>query len=189
MAALRHQLQIIVDRQLAVAKAAHERLDRLSDAQLRWAPDDKTWSIVLIADHLIRVHVATSPVFMKALLPAPVAGDEITKELPYSFLDRLAVNAMSPGARYKIPVPKMFEPVAHRGSSTVVQHLYDEFEAFRVILEFANEKQLKGIKVSSPAKSGLHLSVLAFLDATVQHNRYHWLQVETLLRNPKFPTE
>jgi hypothetical protein len=189
MAALRHQLQIIVDRQLAVAKAAHERLDRLSDAQLRWAPDDKTWSIVLIADHLIRVHVATSPVFMKALLPAPVAGDEITKELPYSFLDRLAVNAMSPGARYKLPVPKMFEPVAHRGSSTVVQHLHDEFEAFRVILEFANEKQLKGIKVSSPAKSGLHLSVLAYLDATVQHNRYHWLQVETLLRNPKFPTE
>ena len=188
MPALRHQIQIIADRQFAVAKAAHERLDNLSDTQLRWAPDDKTWSIVLIADHLIRVHVASSPVFMKALLAAPPAGDEGSKDLPYSCMDRMAVNVMSPGSKYKLPVAKIFEPVAHRGSATVVKHLHEEFEAFRVIIEYADEKQLKGIKVNPPARGGVNLSLIACLDATVQHNRYHWLQVEALLRNPKFPS-
>jgi len=190
MAALRRQIQIIADRQRAVVTAAHERLDKLSDAQLKWTPDPKTWSPIFIVDHLIRAHVATSPVFMKALLPAPPAGDEVDKELPYSFSDRMIVGAMSPGARFKLPVPKIFEPVEHRGPcSSVLKHLYDEFEAFAVILEYANEKKLNGIRVRSPANGSIHPSIMAYLDATVQHNRYHWLQIETLLRNPQFPKE
>jgi hypothetical protein len=188
MALLRRQLQIIADRQRAVLSVFHERLDSLSDTQLRWSPDPKTWSPILTVDHLIRVNVATSPLFMKALLPAPLAGEEVEKELPYSFLDRTIVQALGPDARFKLPVPKMFTPVEHRGpDSRVLRHLYDEFDAFAVILEYANEKKLKGIHVPSPANAHIHPSLLAYLDASVQHNRYHWLQIEAVLRNPKFP--
>ncbi len=187
MAALRHQIQIIADRHRAVVTAAHERLDKLSDAQLHWSPDDKKWSIALIVDHLIKVHVATSPLFMKALLSASPAGDEVDKDLPYSFMDRTMVQLMSPGARFKLPVPKVFEPAAHKGRGpALVQHLQDEFEAFNVILGYANEKKLKGIRIKAAA-GGMKPSVIAYLDATVQHNRYHWLQIEALLRDRSFP--
>lgn len=178
---------MIANRHRAVVKACHERLDSLSDAQLKWAPDDKTWSPVLIVDHLIKVHATTSPVFMKALQDAPVAGDEVDKELGYSFKDRLLVQMLSPGAKFKLPVLKSYRPTIHTASPhAVVNRLYEEFEAFGVILEYANEKKLKGIKVKSPA-GGPNASIVAYFDATVQHNRYHWLQLETLLRDPKFP--
>jgi hypothetical protein len=188
MPQLRRQLQIIADRQQAVASAAHQRLDTLSDDQLRWTPDPKQWSTVDVVDHLIRVHAATSPVLMRSLLAAPPAGEEADKELHYSFTDRTVVNMLSPGARFKLPVPKLYTPVSHHGAlGHLIQHLHDEFEAFRVILEYANEKQLKGIKISPPAGGPFHPSILAYMDATVQHNRYHWLQIEALLRDPKFP--
>ena len=151
MPQLRRQIQIIVDRQKAVVSAAHQRLDGLTDAQLRWTPDPKQWSIVDIVDHLIRVHATTSPILMRELLPAPPAGEEVNKELSYSFSDRTVVGILSPGARFKLPVPKKFQPMPHHGAlGHVLQHLYDEFEAFQVILEYANEKQLKGIKVTPP---------------------------------------
>lgn len=189
MAALRHQLEIIANRQRSVVTLFHERLDKLSDAQLRWAPDAKTWSIVFIIDHLIKVHVATSPVFMRALVEAPPAGDEGAKPLEYSFSDKIFVGLLSPGARFKLPVPKLYQPVAHNAASSVVlQKLYDEFEAFRVILDYADLRQLEGLHVSSPA-GGARPSILAYLDATTQHNKYHWQQIEALLKNPKFPVE
>jgi len=187
MATLRHQLEVIANRHRAVIKVCHERLDGLSDAQLRWTPDPKTWSIVLILDHLIKVHLATSPVFMRALLTAPPAGDAKTKELPYSFSDRLFVQLLSPGARFKLPVPKPYQPVEHNGPSPAVLHKFqEELDAFTVILEYADEKQLKGIRVLSPAGSA-RPSIVAYLDATVQHNRYHWMQIEAVMRNPQFP--
>ena len=104
---------------------------------------------------------------MKALQVAPRAGDEVDKELGYSFMDRKFVEFVSPGARWKLPVPKLYEPVTHRGPATsVVAHLFEEMEAFRVILEYANEKQLKGLRVRSPAGSLKPLGACAYLDAT-----------------------
>jgi len=187
MATLRQQLEVIANRHRAVIKVSHERLDNLSDAQLRWAPDEKTWSIALILDHLIKVHTSTSGPFMKALLPAPLAGDERTKELSYSFIDRKFVQLLSPGARFKLPVPKLYVPVVHNGPAHgLVTHFQEELDAFTVILEYADEKKLKGLKVLSPAGS-LKPSIIAYLDATVQHDRYHWIQIETLLRHGQFP--
>jgi len=187
MATLRHQLEVIANRHRAVIKVSHERLDRLSDAQIKWAPDAKTWSIALILDHLIKTHAATSPVFMRALLAAPPAGDEREKELPYSFSDRLIVQLLSPGARFKLPVPKLYTPVTHNApGQNLVKHLQEEFDAFTIVLDYADEKQLKGLRVSSPA-GNFRPSVVAYLDATVQHNRYHWMQIESLLRDPNFP--
>jgi hypothetical protein len=187
MATLRPQLEAIANRHRAVLKVSHERLDNLTDAQLRWAPDDKTWSIALVVDHLIKVHTATSPVFMRALLPAPPAGDERTKEVPYSFTDKLFVQLVSPGARFKLPVPKIYVPVVHNGPPIALVHKFqEELEAFSIILDYADEKQLKGVKVLSPAGNAKP-SIVAYLDATVQHNRYHWIQIETILRHPQFP--
>jgi hypothetical protein len=187
MATLRHQLETIANRHRAVIKVSHERLDGLSDAQLRWSPDEKTWSIVLIIDHLTKVLLSVSPVFMRSLLTAPPAGDEKQKELPYKFFDRQFVNLLSPGARFKLPVPKLYQPVVHNGPSlAVIQKFQEELDNFTVILEYADEKQLSGIKILSPA-GNLRPGLMAYLDGTVQHNRYHWLQIEDLLRNPKFP--
>ncbi len=185
--ALRRQLEVIANRHRALVKACHERLDSMSDEQLRWAPDDKTWSIVLIVDHLIKVHAGTSPVFMKALQEAGPAGDDIDKEVRYSFADNLMVQWLSPGSKFKLPVPKQYRPTTHSATPhAVVNRLYEEFEAFSVILEYANDKKLKGVKVHSPAGGGSR-SVVAFFDATVQHNRFHFLQIEALSRDPKFP--
>lgn len=187
MATLRHQLEVIATRHRAVLKVCHERLDRLSDAQARWSPDDKTWSVALIVDHLTKVHASTNPVFMRALLAAPPAGDERAKEIPYSFSDKLFVQLLSPGTKFKLPVPKLYTPVTHNGpSSALIHRLEEELEAFSVVIEYADEKKLRGLKVLSPAGSA-RPSIIAYLDATVQHDRYHWIQIETLLKSPKFP--
>ena len=187
MATLRHQLEIIAHRQRSLIQACHDKLDHLSDSQLRWAPDGKTWSIALVLDHLIKVHVATSPAFMRVLLAAPPAGNEKDQELPYSFSDRLIVQLLSPGARFKLPVPRIFIPVEHHGSPHhLVEKLYEEFDAFEIVLNFADEKQLRGLRVSSPAGNA-RPSVIAYLDATVQHNKYHWQQIEALMKDPNFP--
>jgi len=189
MATLRPQLENIAVRQRAVLAACHERLDKLSDAQLRWAPDDKTWSIVVIIDHLLKVHADTSQAFMRVLQPAPMLGDETEKETPFSFFDRQFVNMLSPGAKFKISVPKAYEPVTHTGPSpAVVNRLYEEFEAFRVILEYADQKRLAKLKVTATGRSSTH-SIIAYFDAVIQHDRYHWLQIESILRNREFPAE
>jgi hypothetical protein len=96
---------------------------------------------------------------------------------------------LSPGARFKISVPKPYEPVEHTGPApAVVNRLYEEFEAFAVILDYADQKQLKRIKVVVPGRSSRH-GIVSYLDSVVQHDRYHWLQIEAILRNRNFPKE
>jgi hypothetical protein len=187
MTPLRPQLQTIADRQRLVIADAHKYLAPLSDTQLRWTPDSR-WSIVQIADHLVRTHAAMNPLFEKAIADAPMAGDERSEELRYPLMDRLMVKALSPGTKVKLKVPKIFEPEIPNGpASVVIQELQKQLEAFLVLLGKADEKQMKGIRVASPAGKGIRPTIIAYLDATVQHNRYHWAQIELLLQDAGFP--
>lgn len=188
MPELRRQIQILSDRQNAVVAAIHKRLDGLTDAQMRWKPDPKRWSIADIVDHLIRIHASTSTQFMRVLQAAPPAGDEGKEEIPYGWSDRTLIGMHSPGSKLAGSVPKLYQPVEHNGSlGRVVQHLYEEFEALRVIIEYADQKRLKGLKMRPPTGGILHPTVLGFLDAMIQHDRMYLLQIEEIQRNPAFP--
>jgi hypothetical protein len=185
---LRPQLQVIADQLQVVAKAARTELPTFTEEQLRWSPSADRWSILLIADHLVRSHTATDPKLAQAIADAPPCENERCETIPYSFVDKIFVAAVSPGAKVKLPVPPIFEPaIPEATGSAVIRELLRRLDEFSGLFEKADEKKLRGIRVASPLNKMFRPSLMGYLDAMVQHDRYHWGQVEALRQEPNFP--
>ena len=121
-------------------------------------------------DHLAKVHEATVPRFEAALSAAPVGEDAVR----YSFIDRQLVKVMG-GQSFKIPVPPMFEPGA--AGPEAKEACLASIDALLATIRHADGKALAGLKVRPPVSDRLRLGLLAYLDATVQHARYHRTQI------------
>lgn len=130
------------------------------------------WTVAQVLDHLTKIHNATVPRFEAALAAAPDAkGEEAVR---YSFIDRQLIKVMS-GQSFKIPVPPMFEPGAAGPEAKAA--CLASIDALLATIRHADGKALAGLKVSSPVSDRLKLGLLAYLDATVEHARYHRAQI------------
>ncbi len=130
------------------------------------------WTVAQVLDHLAKVHNATVPTFRAALDAAPAASG--AEAVRYSFVDRQLIKVMS-GQSFKIPVPPMFEPEA--AGPEAKEACLASIDALAETIRLADGKTLAGLRVASPVNARLKLGLMAYLDATVQHARYHRSQI------------
>lgn len=130
------------------------------------------WSVAQVLEHLAKVHNAVVPRFHEALDAAPIrSGDDLVR---YSFVDRQLIKIMA-GQSFKIPVPKIFEPgpAGPEAKATCLASL----EALRDVIDKADGRALAGLKIASPVSDRIRLRLLPYLEATVEHARYHRGQI------------
>jgi hypothetical protein len=154
----------------------------LSEDQLNWKPDAKSWSIAQNIDHLITIN--------QSYFPAIDAVRQGTHSTPLHgripFLAKLLGNtilaAVHPDRRKKMKTFPLWEPNQSRVAGTIL----DDFERHQAELKAVIETMhpyLNGKTViASPASKMIVYTLDTAFDIIVTHERRHLEQAREVLR-------
>ena len=152
-------------------------------ATLQARPDADTWAAVQCIDHLntagwllLRSHETT---IQRAQNEGPFGEPPFT----YGFVSRWFVYVMKPSSGWTFDAPSLFEPEAP--NTLYPNEVVDEFLALQDELaehvEATEGLDLRRLRLSSPAIPLLRISLGAWFEATLAHERRHLLQARHVL--------
>ena len=161
---------------------------QLSQAELNWKPDAKTWSIAQNIDHLIVINSTYFP-----LLDDLKAGKN---KLPFlakfgfivNFLGKMILKSVQPEEKKKIKTFPIWEPT----KSEIKRDILERFTAHHSQLKQAilDTKALaqQGTVIASPANKNIVYKLSTAFDVIVAHELRHLEQAKgvlALLKNQK----
>lgn len=172
------------DQLCSVADEATRLVENLTDAQFNWKPAPDRWSIAECLDHLNVVGSLLLPKLQEAIR----IGDQknVTGNPPFRYgpFSRLFIRMNSPSG-IKLKTVKLYKP---SGSSSLEKT--DVMERFLALQDELAEAAIRAdgldlakIKVSSPAGRLLRISLGAWFEATVAHERRHLIQAREVKRH------
>lgn len=160
----------------------------LSASQFNWKPAPNRWSVAECLDHLNSVGFLLLPSMDEAIRTGRARG--ITGNPPFRFglIGRLFIYGNQPRTRLKVRTVKAYLPSS--GTLDMEQTL----NRFRTLqhelnarVEAADGLDLGKIKMTSPASDMLRMSLAAWFEGTLAHERRHLLQARRVTLNPAFP--
>jgi hypothetical protein len=159
----------------------------LTETQWKWSPSADRWCLAQILDHLNKTGNAVLPCFAKAL--AELRQRDARSEGPFRYgtFDRFTMRALSANPPFKMPVPPALIPAASGSGAQILAEFLTLQDSLRKVVEDANGYDLAAVKVTSPLNRMFRLRFGAYLESTLTHQQYHWLQAQELLKNPDFP--
>lgn len=171
--------------EFAVLKEEATRLvENVEDEALRRAPDSETWSVVQIFDHLNTAGWLLLNPLEEAIQDGKEAGPYGEPPFRYGIISRWFVRSMHPSSRWTFTAPSVFEP-----ETTETLYPAETVEEFRGLQDqFAScvadaaGLDLRRLRVASPALPLLRISLGAWFEASIAHQRRHLVQAETVLR-------
>lgn len=188
----RPELRAWHDALKAIADDARRLTEGLSDEALHWTPPgtNDPWSIARCLDHLNKTGYLLLPKMEEAIRQGKARGFQETVGGPvrgFNIFERYFIGLMQPGAKTKVPVPPVFAPDPRPASDTLPRFLTLQERLGECIIA-ADGLDLARIKVTSAANRLLRMSLGAWLEATVAHERYHLLQARAVRENPGLPS-
>lgn len=169
---------------VALKEEATRLVEDVGDQALRRAPDSETWSIVQIFDHVNTAGWLLLNVLEEAIQEGKEEGPYGEPPFRYGFVSRWFVRSMQPSSRWSFTTPSVFEP-----ETTETLYPGETVEEFRGLQDqFAScvadaaGLDLRRIRVASPALPLLRISLGAWFEASIAHQRRHLVQVETVHR-------
>lgn len=167
----------------AVRREGQTLLAGLSDARFNWRPGPERWSVGQCFDHLNVSVRQTYPAFDRAIDGA--RAKDLTGDGPfhYSRLARWIVADMEPPPKRRYRTFKIFFPAA--AADLRVADVLPEFLAVRdgliERLRRADGLDLKRAKVTSPVSRFFRLSLGAYFQFVIAHERRHLWQAREVL--------
>lgn len=182
------QLQDYARQFEALKEEAQVLVKGMGDEAFNWRPAPDRWSVGECLDH---VNV-TGRLLVPKLDDAIAQGRErgLTAEGPfdYGWLGSWWIKQMQPSARRHFTSPRVFEP----SSSTLDKD--EVVQAFIILqddliarLHAADGLDLRRIKAPSAAFSLLRLSLGAWFESTVAHEKRHLAQARRVVAGVGFP--
>ena len=153
----------------------------LSDEELNRRPEPDRWSAGECVDHLVVIGNLLVPLMQKAILAG--RGNRWLAEGPfrYSWPGRMFVESLQPGARLKIKTQHEYRPARMHAR----EELLRRFDAVQEgLIRSVNDSaglDLVRIKVPSPARRFIRLSLGIWFASTVAHERRHSAQAARAL--------
>ncbi len=181
---MHNQLETYRSDFLALKDEATSLVDGVAADTLRQSPDPETWSFVQVFDHMI----ATGEPLLGALETAIQNGREKglsgTPPFEYGFVSRWFVHLMKPSSDWSLPAPSMFEP--KDTSALVPREVLEDFRSlqdqFAGCVADADGLDLRRLRVPSPAFPLLRISLGAWFEATLAHQRRHLNQARDIIQ-------
>ncbi len=153
----------------------------LSDAQLMWRPAPEKWSIAECFEHLITLNGLYFPLLSDAIDAAPTSSESAYRP---GWFERMFVRAVGPSGR-AVRTSRVFTPPS--ASPSAPERFCDAQDTLVELLDRAHGRDLRRVKVTSPALSLLRLRADAALEMVVAHERRHLNQARTVRDDPSFP--
>ena len=180
----------VCKRQLADNRAsALVLVEGLSDAQMTWRSDTKSWSIAECFLHLI----AAARPYLTAIDAGIERARAKAKARPagrfrHPWMARLFVESFEPPPRFRFPAPKQFLPPAPSGPTAVIVgdflRLGDEIGGR---IDRSEGLDLGKTVVASPVSPLVRLSLGLSFSLLAVHERRHLYQARTVTRHAAFP--
>lgn len=158
-----------------------------SDVQLRWKPNQKTWSILECIDHLLVTGNLYYPKIKEAVRQARESG--MTEKRPFSpsFFQKHFISFVHPDSKRRLKTFSIFKPTLANTDPDVPQRFFDQQEVLCAILRSADGLDLNTLRIPSPLTSLLKFSIGEALWLNVLHVQRHFLQARNLSRVNGFP--
>ena len=150
---------------------------------LRHSPDAETWTVVQIFDHVNTAGWLLLTELETAIQKAREKGPQGEPPFRYGFVSRWFVRSMKPSSGWTFTAPSVFEP--ETADILYPDETVEEFLALQDQLAdcvvSAEGLDLRRIRVSSPAVPLLRISLGAWFEATIAHERRHLDQARDVL--------
>jgi len=158
----------------------------LSEEQLNWKPDVKTWSIGQNLEHLIVVNETYYSVF-KSLKQGTYKTPFISKiGFMVSFFGKTVLNAVKPDRKKKMKTFPIWEPGDGKVNTGILERFEKHQKELKQQMEGVKEFVAKGTIISSPANRNIVYTLETAFDIIVSHEQRHIEQAKEvfeLLRN------
>lgn len=169
---------------LSLKEEATALATRVDEDVLRRPPDSDAWSVAQIFDHMNTAGWLLLNSLEQAIQDAREDGPYGDPPFRYGFISRWFVRSMEPSSGWTFTAPSVFEP--ERAGTLYPGETMEEFRAlqdqFAACVVDADGLDLRRLRVSSPAVPLLRISVGAWFEATVAHERRHLKQARDVLR-------
>lgn len=162
---------------------ARDLSDGVDPARLAVVPDDESWSVAQIFDHMNTAGWLLLNEIEREIGDARDDGPFGEPPFEYGFISQWFVRSMKPSSGWTFTAPSLYEP---ESSATLhpdeaVQEFVALQEDFANCLPMTHGLDLRRIRISSPAVPLLRISLGAWFEATLAHERRHLQQARDVL--------
>lgn len=153
----------------------------LSEEQLNWKPDPKTWSIAQNIHHLIVVNETYYPIL--ASLKDGTYKTPFMAKLGFmvTFIGNLILNAVKPDRRRKMKTFPLWEPASSKVDGDIVARFQKHQEELKRQIESSQALIDKRAVISSPASRNIVYKLETAFDIIVSHEQRHLEQAKEVL--------
>lgn len=162
----------------------------LTEEQFNWKPAPDRWSVGQCIDHLNTAGYALIPRLETALRTGREKGLTGAPPFRYGFVSRWFVRFNEPSSGYKMKTFKAYEPTTGRRleKEKTVRRFVDLQEQLAAKVEEAEGLDLRKIRAPSPVSRWLRLSVGAWFEGTLAHEKRHVAQARAVMQEAGFPS-
>jgi hypothetical protein len=162
-------------------------LDGLRDPQLTWRPDAARWSLAEICEHLAVITTAYLPALDGAIRAGQRDGAYSDRPFRASLFGRVLVWTMEPPVRLRQSSPRVLRPVQRAAPQQCVQQYHATQHALERTLERAAGLDLTNVRVTTPLRPQLRLSLGTVIALLLAHERRHLWQATVVRQAADFP--
>ena len=147
------------------------------------SPDAETWSVAQVFDHMNTAGWLLLNDLEQAIRRAHENGPYGEPPFTYGFISRWFVRSMKPSSGWTFTAPEVYEPDASETlyPGEAVQDFLALQDDFAGCIAMTDGLDLRRIRVASPAVPLLRISLGAWFEASLAHQRRHLVQAERLL--------
>lgn len=173
----------------SIAEDAKTLFGNLSEQQLNWQPDAKSWSVGLCLEHLIKTNGEMLGAVESHITGAHKKTIFERLALGSNLFGNYVLKAVQPENKGKLKAPKVFRPAASSVSADVVDRFVANQERIIELMRRSEKLDPEKTIITSPAARFVTYSLFNAYKIVVTHERRHFRQAQNVMKLPEFPKE
>ncbi len=166
----------------STTEAFAAQFGQLTEQQLNWKPDPKTWSIGQNIDHLIVINATYYPIVPKIRSGQYRLSWLAKLDFLVNFLGKMILQAVQPDRRRKMKTFPIWEPSTSQIPAAIVRQFQQSQTELKEFIAGTKDLVKKGTVIASPANRNIFYKLEMAFDIIVAHERRHLEQAKEVLQ-------
>ena len=152
----------------------------LSSDQLNWKPNDATWSIAQVVDHIVLINESYQPIIesaQKGTLSLPFLSkfDFVNK-----MQGKMIYNAVLPDRKKKIKTFPIWEPSESNIGSNIIERFVKSQNKIEKLIASCSDLLEQDTVICSPANTKITYTLKMAFYIVIAHEERHFYQAEEI---------
>lgn len=162
----------------------------LTPQQFNWTPEPDRWSVGQCIDHLNTAGYQLLPRLEQAIRKGREKGLAGAPPFRYGIVSRWFIRFNAPSSRFKMKTFEVYEPMSDGplDKEETVGRFVELQRRLAAKVDDTEGLDLRKIRAPSPVSQCLRLSIGAWFEGTMAHERRHLQQARTVMEEAHFPS-